>query len=269
MATPTERYAVAAARLSTRTATALLRIWDTLPSLEVEDSLAWHAQAEPLVRASATASMDLTRAYASTLAPDLTDPSDLIVDEAVAHLFEPFDRYARLADDPVAATAAARSVASSVGHDTVYRTARQSIGDMLTGTGRWVRLVTGKSCNWCMSLSTAEFPSAAAASFGHANCDCIPVPTDAGTALNVRTRSDAGWDDQASIRYRERHHRASLRRQERTARRRSAEARREQITEADPARRERLSIREQEWETRAERAAERLRILDTGTHRLT
>ena len=47
----------------------------------------------------------------------------------------------------------------------------------------------------------------------------------------------------------------------------SEQARLDQITEQDPARRERHSIREQEWETRAERAAERhpapqLAILD-------
>jgi hypothetical protein len=272
MVTATDRYTTALARISTRTSTAVLRLWDDLPDLTVADSLEFHRNATPVVRAAATASVDLTVAYAATLTTArLVDPSDLIVDEAVTHLFDPFDRYARLADDPGQAAAGARSVASSVGRDSVYRTARHTIAEAVpAGTfPRWVRLVTGKSCRWCMNLSTVEFPSAAAATFGHTNCDCVPVPTQVGTPRNTATRDAAGWDDQAAAQYRHRHHRASLNRQARTARRRSSEARLEQVTEADPARRERLSIREQEWETRAERAEERLRLLDTGTHRLT
>lgn len=267
----TDRYAVALARLADRTSTGVLRLWDALPGLTVADSIDFHDRATPLVRAAATASIELTSAYAATLTPaPLHAPSPLIVDEAAAHLFDPFDRYARLADDPAQAAASARSVASSVGHDTVYRTARQAIAEAVpAGTfPTWVRLVTGKSCPWCMNLSGVEFPTAAAATFGHANCDCVPVPAAAGNPLNDRTRRAAGWDDQAATRYRERHHRTNLRRQARNARRRSADARRELRTEADPARRERLSIREQEWETRAERAEERLRLLDTGSHRL-
>jgi hypothetical protein len=267
----TDRYATALARLSARSSASLTRIWDALPGQSIEDSLEFHRQAAPVVRATATASIDLTTAYAATLTDQLADPSELIVDDAVAHLFDPFDRYARLAGtDPAQAAAGARSVASSVGHDAVYRTARHTMAEVVpAGTfTSWVRLVTGKSCNWCMNLSGVEFFSASAATFGHAKCDCVPVPTTTGAARNAATRKAAGWDDQAATQYRQRHHRTNLRRQASTARKRSEQARLDQITETDPIRRERLSIREQEWETRAERADERLRLLDTGTHRL-
>lgn len=268
----TDRYAATLARLSARSSTSVTRIWDTLPGYSIEDSLAFHRQAAPVVRATATAALELTTAYAATLTDELTDPSELIIDEAIAHLFDPFDRYARLAaGDTAQAAAGARSVASSVGHDAVYRTARHAIAEVVpAGTfTTWVRLVTGKSCNWCMNLSGVEFSTASAATFGHTKCDCVPVPTTVGAPRNAATRREAGWDDQAATRYRQRHHRTNLRRQASTARKRSEQARREQLTESDPIRRERLSIREQEWETRAERAEERLRLLDTGSHRLT
>lgn len=271
MPNPTELYAAALRRLADRTSRGVLVVWDALGDLSIESSLRFHSEAGPLVRAAATVSIDITSAYATTITAAPADPSGLIADEAVAHVFDPFDRYAHLVtqgDEPAAA-ASARSVAKSLGHDTVYRAARQSIAEMVPDVTSWVRLITGKSCKWCMSLSGVEFRSAADATFGHANCDCVPVPAAAGTPLNARTRQDAGWDDQAAQQYRQRHHRNNLTRQAQTARRRSEQARLEQLTEMDPARRERLSIREQEWETRAERAEERLRILDTGSHLLT
>lgn len=263
-----ERYAASTARLASRTAAGLLRLWDSLDSWTVEDSLAFHAAARPVVRSSATAALDLTRAYASTLTDQIDAPSELIVDDAVARIWDPFDRGAgRLAAgaDWAEAAASAREAARALGQDTVYRTARQSIAEMVNLPGGWVRLVTGRSCNWCMSLSSVTFPTAAAATFGHSHCDCLPVPAGDGHEANARTRASAGWDDQAEARWDARADRRRLAGQERTARRHQEQARVEQLTETDPARLERLSIREQEWETRAERAAERLRFLETGS----
>jgi len=96
------------------------------------------------------------------------------------------------------------------------------------------------------------------------NCDCLPMQAEAVAASNQAFIDAAGGD----IEVRKYKQAGRLRQSERTARRRSERARLDQFTEQDPARRERLSIREQEWETRAERAAERIRQLTTGTHQL-
>ena len=96
------------------------------------------------------------------------------------------------------------------------------------------------------------------------NCDCIPFPVDAVASHN-RTIIDAAGGDVEVRKYKQL---GKLRQSERIARRRQEQARRELLTETDPARRDRLGIREQEWETRAERAAERVRLLTTGTHQL-
>ena len=264
MTTAVAGYSAATSRLADRSSLMLLQIWDSLPSWSIEDSLSFHAAARPIVVAAASASVDLTRAFASTLTPEISAPSTLIIEDATTHMFDPFDRYARLIDsgtDWDDALASAREVARSVGHDTVYRTARQAIAEMVSVPGGWVRLVTGKSCQWCMSLSGVVFSSAAAATFGHSNCDCIPVPTDIGQPANTRTRAEAGWDESAEARYDQRHQRRRLDDQHTTALRHQEQSRLEQLTEPDPIRRERLSIREQEWETRAERVAERLSLL--------
>ena len=84
-------------------------------------------------------------------------------------------------------------------------------------------------------------------------------------ASHNRTIIDAAGGDVEVRKYKQL---GKLRQSERIARRRQEQARRELLTETDPARRDRLGIREQEWETRAERAAERVRLLTTGTHQL-
>jgi len=99
------------------------------------------------------------------------EPSDLLVDDAAARVMDAFDRYASMLNErngwPDAVKAGGR-VARNIGHDTAFRSARLSLGQM-PGTG-WQRRVTGKSCDWCLSFARVTFPTAAAASFGHDRC---------------------------------------------------------------------------------------------------
>lgn len=258
-------------RLAAATDRALIAAWSALGSYDVEDSLLWHATARPIVLGSADAAADVMVTYAEATYGVSAPVSPLLIADAGARTFDPFDRIAALVANghtQLEAQAAARPVVSALGRTTVYRTGRQATAEQPIAASSWVRKLNPGACDWCMAMSREEWPSAADAAFGHDNCGCVPVPADAIGDENVKARKAAGFDEAAERRYTHRSQMTQLRRSERTARKRQAQARADQLTETDPARLERLSIREQEWETRAERAAERLRILATGSHRL-
>lgn len=262
-------YAATLGRLADTTEGLLVVLFDSLDNYENGDQ--FHEQAQPIVAAAAQATIDTTSGYldASGFTPAAT--SDLIVADAAARCFDPFDRLARNLSNGMGfdeALAGARSQAGAIGDDAVHRTARNSLAQMMGGEGTWMRRLSAGCCQWCMKLSTVEFASPADCTFGHTHCRCIPVPTRNVAGHNATIRDRDGFDAQAEHLYDQRAARRSLRNQVKTAERRSKQARIDQITEPDPARRERLSIREQEWETRAEAAAERLRILETGSHQL-
>lgn len=240
----------------------LLALWDGLSGYSWADADSWHAEARPIVAGTAEAALAETEAYATATVGPTSTPSPLIVADATARLYDPFDLIGHMilqGASELAAINSGRTAARALARDTVWRTARQGIAEMVTGVTGWVRRLDGDACDWCVSLSGVEWPSASAATFGHDNCGCLPVPASAignhnatlAAARGITTPADYSRLKQVN----------SLRRQERTATRRSRLAAEELLTETDPARRERLSIREQEWETRAERAAERLRLL--------
>lgn len=262
-----DQYVATLAKMSRRSSTGLLRIWDTLTTYTETDADRFHTQALPLVEATALAALKATEAYASTLG-EPAPVSPLIVPDALARLYDPFDRIGSMIANgrSVAdAVASGRTMAGSLGTDTVYRTSRQAIAESVKAT-EWQRRVSAGSCDWCMKLSRVVWPTAEAAAFGHTKCDCVPLPVAAVGDRNrkiydahefAQTADEKAQHDQAK----------SLRKQFDTAKARQEQARQEQLVETDPARLERLSVREQEWETRAERADEQLRILTTGTHR--
>lgn len=263
-----DAYVSTLARISGRSSTALLKIWDGLGSWTETDSDLFHTAARPIVEAAANATIKATEAYAATLGADPGPVSPLIVPDALARMYDPFDRLGSLLangrtwDDAVAG---GRKAAGSLGTDTVYRTSRQAIAEKVEAT-EWQRRVSAGSCDWCMKLSQVTFPTAEAAAFGHTKCDCQPLPKTAVGDRNKQIYDNHEFAETAEERAK--HDQAkSLRKQHDNAKARQEQARQEQLTETDPARLERLSVREQEWETRAERADEQLRILTTGTHR--
>ena len=259
-------------RIARRTSMDLLRLWDGLESWTAADADAFHAAAQPYVRNAATASIDLTESFASLIVDEPAPVRDLVVDDAAARLYDPFDRLghqlAKGSPWPDAASAA-RSVVATIGRDSVYRTGRVALAQACADSGvdRWQRRLGPNSCDWCLRLAKVTWPTAAAAAFGHDNCNCIPIPAASIGDHNDRMlaqRAELGDFEADQVAYDQRR---SLRRQAATARRRQLEARDERLDEPDPDRRERLSIREQEWETRAEMAEDRLRLLTAGDRR--
>lgn len=243
----------------------LLATWDSLDSWEPADSLRWHATVRPMLAGAAEAALDLTATYAAHSLGGAGEPSPLLAADAAARAFDPFDRLAsQLAKGSTLAQAvqSARSAAAAIGADAVARTGRQGIADIApTGFTTFRRRLNPGACDWCKSLARIEWHSAHEATFGHTHCGCVPMPTSEVGDHNDRMLEQAGWDAQAARDFRVRDQLASLNRQHRTAISRQAQAARDQITEPDPTRRERLSIREQEWETRAERLTERIAAL--------
>lgn len=259
-------------RLGEHTARTTASMFAGLATWDEAASVLYDQQARPLVTAAAQAAVDTAAGLAYHYDPTTTAAaSDLAVADAAARTFDPFDRLARLLANGATfedALTGATSAAEALGRDAAVRTARQTLGELLPGHTAWQRRLTGKSCQWCMKLSSTIFTSAAQATFGHDNCDCVAVPADLIGDHNTTVRSEAGFDPAAEKLFDQRKYRSNLRRSTRTAQKRSAEARQELLTETNPLRRERLSQREQDWETRAERSAERLRILETGSHQL-
>lgn len=262
-------YAGTLGRLADRTERILLVLFDSLDTYDNGDL--FHEQAQPYVAAAAQATIDTTGGYldASGFTPSAT--SDLIVADAAARCFDPFDRLASDLSKGFPwgdALAGARSQAAALADDAVHRTARDAMAQMAPDHRQWYRRLSSGCCQWCMKLSAVEFRSAGDATFGHAHCRCVPIPSGEVAIHNAAIRGGEGFDARAEDLYDQRDARRSLKKQAENAQRRSEQARTEQLTESDPVRRERLSVREQEWETRAEAAAERLRILETGTHLL-
>jgi hypothetical protein len=269
----TDRYAARLDQLATRSATRIATLFDQVAPWSPVDSDRFHAAATPYLAGAAQAAVDTTAAYATVLYPtvQLGVVSTLIVADAAARAYTPFDRIAHLLKTgaPMSqATVEGRAVAAALGHDTIYRPARQAIGQLIPEPG-WRRRVHATSCDWCLELSSVEFDSAEAATFGHDNDKCIAVPSGVLGNHNQRIIDQRGFNRPEAVAERASHdQRVALQQQVRTAQKHQRLAHDQLATETDPVRRERLSIREQEWETRAEAAAERLRILTIGSHRL-
>jgi hypothetical protein len=270
-ATIAARYTLTLERIADRTQRALVRLYGSLDTYDELDADRFHDLGQPIVRAAATAAQNTTGTYlyAATGTPPAA-PSPLIVADAASRLYDPFDRLARNLASGMPytdAVAGGLSQADALGDDAVFRTARASMSQM-TDLTDWQRRLSSKCCQWCMKLAGVVFDNAGQATFGHPHCRCVPVPVAAVGDHNDRIRDDAGFDAQAENLYDQRAARKRLADSTRIAQRNSQQAATEALTEPDPRRRDRLETRAQEWETRAEATAERLRILETGTHRL-
>lgn len=243
--------------LSTETRRRLLRIWDSLAPWTEAEIARFEEIAAPLIEAASQAAVDVTATYVEQSVGVARPTSQLIPADAAARRFDPSDRIGRLINDGMPfeeATAAGRNVVDALGRDTVHSSARQAFGEAAPPLGRYMRRVSGKTCQWCLRLAGTVWPSAADAEFGHAGCDCKADFAEAVEANN-RAHVEAAGGTQA-VKQRDRV--ARLKRSERIARENQERARLAQETEPDPARRERLAEREQAWETRRERKAEQV-----------
>lgn len=253
-----DNYADLLRRLADAGIEALLELWDGLGQYTLASSTTFHDAAQPVLTAIAQAAVDASIGVGEAIGATGA-PSELIVADAAARAFEPFDRIGSALNrtiDYSDAVAQGRQVVQAIAHDAVFASGRQAIAEIaFDDFPVWQRRVTGRSCEWCLSKASIEFPTAAAATFGHDNCDCTVFPVEMVAEHNQSVLADRGFDAKTSGQYSQRQ---KLKKSVRSAKKRQAEAKSAQLTETDPARRERLSIREQEWETRAERAQERL-----------
>ncbi len=265
MARADEAYARTLDRIANAVRRGLLSIWDALPAYDEASQLLFVEQAAPLLDAAARATVAATDAYMATIDVDpRSDRDDLIVADATARAFDPFDRLARNLSKGMPwedAITGARSVASDVGNDSVFRTARTSMawkGWQLTD---WQRRLQGGCCQWCMKLSSVVFDTAGDATFGHANCRCLPFPVEEVAGANEAVRAEEGFDAKAEALYNQRQAATRQRQSASNARSRADQARTELLTEDDPARRQRLEQRAQDWDARAEAADLRAGLL--------
>lgn len=267
-----DRYVGRLDRIRDTAARSMLAIWDSLGRYTYDQGDIFHDRAAPIVTAASATAVSATSAFL-TLSTGTVPPAshEAIAANLTAHLYDPFDVVGnRLASGMPWAEAVevARSTVEDLATEASHGAARTAMADHGPPT-RYVRRLSGPTCEWCMKFSGVEFSDPYAADFGHLRCDCTVLPvTDDLLAHNQSIRDEVGFDAQAENVWDKRQQRARLRESIDNAKARQADAARQLRTEADPARRERLSIREQEWETRAEFAAERLRLLETGSHQL-
>jgi hypothetical protein len=270
MPTRGEVYTDQLIALSGRTSDALARLWLWSLTQGPQDA-AWVYAAAPVLEGAATAAVDLSGAYVGSVANDVLPASDLIPKAAAAHVWEPLEVLGSQLATGTSWDEASRAVlpiVQQVGVSTVMGAGRQATAEQYPVRTRWRRMVNFGACDWCLSLSGAEWSSGAEATFGHANCKCNALPVAEIADHNDRVLEAAGHDPAKPPSYRKIQQGTRLRKSIRTAERRQAEAAARVRSEVDPGRAELWSMREQNWETRAERAAERLRILETGSHLL-
>lgn len=266
-------------RLADASESALVRLWGSSDDYTPAGSLVWHSDAKLILEASAQASVDATVGYLEYAVDLETRPVELVVREAGAHAFDPYDAMAAELKQQrgfVAALKTARTTVAAIANNAVFGAARTQMSAAYFADGRYrlgtfpgfMRRLNAGACKWCMNLADVVFDSAEQANFGHDNCRCFPFPADIVGDWNNRQREIGGWDEGAQRQFHNRNQIKKLEAQQRKALENSRNAAADYVTETDPARRERLSIREQEWETRGELIAERLRILRTGSHQI-
>lgn len=275
--TPSNRFQGRLEGLTIITSRRLLRLWDQIiANGGGEDE--WIRAARPIATGAAVTAAGLAAAYAQIAAKAYATgtPSPLIVADAAARIHEPLLVVSQALGEGAAwaeATTTARSAVDGLGSNVVMNTGRQTVAERIPYV-KAIRQLDANACDWCLSLSGVVWPSMDAASFGHTHCHCTPTPIldpkslAAAVDHNDTAKAAAGWDDRKAATYKVRQQISRLRQSEQDAMARSKAAAKAARTETDPARLERLSIREQDWETRAERAAERRRILETGTNQL-
>lgn len=231
--------------------------WDRLGSYDEADIARLATQAAPIVTATKAAAVSTSAAfYATELG---TPPTGVPVGEVATDLDlrAPFTSvwHALAERRPYdEAVVAGRSVLEASIRDFVTSTSRRT-GDMVASRSgiavQWVRVAEPGCCDWCSARDGGIYPSAEAGDYGHNRCACDMIPDTLANPKRGETRLQR-------MERANRENKARIRREIRTAKGRQDRARAEQRTERDPERLERLSTREQEWETTVERLTEQL-----------
>lgn len=180
--------------LATRAGAALGRMFRGLG--DFDDVAGWLAAASPILTAAQSRAVDTQIAYLSAL---LGFPVDFDREALLAQasrsvdLEEPFVALGRAVNAGAAFEAALESAAKraeGLGQSGVTRAARAANNaasdPRIVG---WRRTLTGKSCQWCVTVSTQRYDTADSASFGHLRCNCGVDPIigdrDPGRVLNA------------------------------------------------------------------------------------
>lgn len=182
------------ARLRLLAGAALIRLWDALDDHRDSEADQWTRNAAPVVLAAQSRAIDTQLAYVRALIDDdvAFDREELLALSAV-DLREPFIGLAvalRDGETLEAALDAGRSRAQGLA-DTAVSHASRSANTALDGHRRivgWRRVLSGPSCDWCITVSGQRYRSAESAAFGHARCNCSVAPIigdrDPGRVLN-------------------------------------------------------------------------------------
>lgn len=282
--------------LSDLTVEELLARWDALGSWNEADALAFAEQSTPIVTATSTTASATETALLTHFAGSLPPAADTaaVVAAQLAELRTPFTAVwhalsvghpweEAVASGRAAVEAYARDLAFQAARDTAAELSRvPTVGETWSPSRyqqrptryqrrnwdrpswpRWGRVLSGQSCSWCQFFSTRTYFSAQTATFGHTRCDCLVAPVTADTEdFNESIRQASGYDKKkATDEMSAYNRRRRLSDSARTADRRQAAAKKELAKERDPARRDRIEARVQQWETRGEVARDRLRHL--------
>ncbi len=248
------RRIVAAQR--TATARAFLATWDALPTIDNETFEAFASRLAAQVAGARSATVATTSAFYAHLleVPPVGVPADLV--DSAPNLRDPFTTTWKALGDGHPydeALLMGRSVVEAVARDFVQSTSRRT-GDVFAArsglTLRWERVAEPGACDWCRDRDGGIYLSAAEGDYGHGRCNCDVVPAE-GQARQRESATDRA--DRLA-----RQQRTQIQGRIRAARARQEAARLGQLTETNPARRERLSQREQQHETAVERLVEQL-----------
>lgn len=235
------------------TAASLVAIWDRLGSYGEADIERFATMAGPTLagaKQATVAASAATFALALDTRPIGVPPDDVDVQPRIDHPFLATWHAVSEGRPNLEALAAGRSQVEAVAADFVQQVSRRT-GDVVakrTGTStRWRRVPNSDACRWCQTIAGQTYHSAESADFGHDRCYCMVVPAAGGEARRV-TRTTSTGEGRRATQASPMHNALD----------RAQAARRELLTETDPARRRRLIERAERWEARAERHARQL-----------
>ena len=249
----------------------LLAEFAKLEAYDQDAADAYRAALFGRVGSASTAAVRQTAGYADQLGREVNVPMggkvpDLLVRDKQARLTDPFNAFGRAMAEGVAfdeAVTRARSVVESLGSDIIHGSARQAMGFLAEGADtKWVRALGPNACDWCVALSRIEWDSPAAATFGHDNCSCEPVPATVGHAANRDELGSHSRSGDADVEYDTRSQRANLAAARSTANKNRRRWESELASETNSGRRARIKARIADCRAQAEWADARIDQLD-------
>jgi hypothetical protein len=178
----TDRHKRAQANISSRTASRIVAVWDSLPTIGEEQYEAFLAAIAPFLTAAKQAAVtSSTGFYAAVLEtrPPAIPVGSVDVEyrgrtpfTATWHALSEGRPYVEAVD-------AGRSIAEAQTERFVVSTSRRTGDAVVKATGRdvrWRRVPSSKACPFCVNAAGQLYRSAESADFGHDRCGCAAVP---------------------------------------------------------------------------------------------